>query len=117
MSTHRYRRTPWLVTLAAVTALALAACGSPGMSDDEVAAIRDQLHAVEQRLDEVHALLVSARSELDAEAVEVIGEAQRGLGDGMDALSNVLAELAPPPPPPAADPLPGEAPNPGAPAF
>ncbi|MFN2323516.1 MAG: hypothetical protein ABR510_11225 [Trueperaceae bacterium] len=110
---------PFLILLGAATALALAACGPSGLSDDEVGEIRNQLETVEQRLDEVHALLVNVQADLDEDAVEVIDEAQRGLDESIGTLSDVLGEIEPPPPPPppAADPVPGVAPDPNVPDF
>jgi hypothetical protein len=100
-----------LAMLALALGLTLAACGG-GIGQDDVDALRTQLEVVEQRLDDVEGMLADALAEIDGNAVELVDEAQRELGDTRAMIADVLAELAPPPPP--ADPMP---PAPDAPAF
>jgi hypothetical protein len=105
---RKHRRTPIVLALAAV--FALAACdqntGQTALNDEQLAGIRSQLEVVEQRLDEVYGLLVNAQNDVEGEAAVVIDEAQAGIDDSMGTLANVLAEL-PPAPAPVADPVPG----------
>ncbi len=93
-----------LIAIALGLGLTLSACGGGGIGQEDVDAIRAQLEAVEERLDEVHALLVSADGEIEGNGVELVGEAQQELEASRDALAEVLAELEPPPPPPEPDP-------------
>ena len=115
MNTFTRARTFAFATLALALGVTLSACGG-GIGQDDVDAIREQLEVVEQRLDDVDALLAQTQDEIGDAAPEAVVEAQREIDDTRAMLADVLAELAPPPPPPPAeDPLAPAAP--GAPAF
>lgn len=118
MFTPRTHRTTALGALL-VLGLTLGACGpAGGIGQDEVDEIRAQLETVEQRLDDVYALLTDAHQEIDGNAVDLVDDAQQELDDTRAILADVLAELEPPPPPPEPDPAaPAPGGEPGTPAF
>jgi hypothetical protein len=118
---HRMRL-PMLAALAVALGLVLAACnGGGGLSQSEVDSLRQQVEAMEQRLDNVAMMVEDLRQDVDGEAEARLEEVRSELDETLVILDGVRAELAAPPPPeadPALDPAaPPPAGTPASPGF
>lgn len=111
------RRRPMLIVMA-VALLALTACGSPGVSNEDAEAIRDDLATVRERLDEIEQQVDSLETG-DADREEIAAAVREALEDARQRTDQAREDLEEPEPEPidegAGDPL---APaDDGAPAF
>src|SRR5690606_17032707 len=103
----RWPRTFVLASLGAAMLLALTACGDPGISREDADMLREQIRAVNERLDRVEenveALADAAMSELevldDSSAIEeLLADARTEVRNAKSELSDLETQLAPPEP-------------------
>lgn len=96
-----------LASLGAAMLLALTACGDPGISREDADMLREQIRAVNERLDRVEenveALADAAMSELevldDSSAIEeLLADARTEVRNAKSELSDLETRLAPPEP-------------------
>jgi hypothetical protein len=111
---HRsHTRSYLLIAGALALGLALSACNGGGTGTTDTNALRDRVTMIEQRLDNIDAMLADALQTTDAETQATIEEAQAELDETRAVLNDMRAQLEPPP----ADPVdPGAPTAPGAPA-
>lgn len=97
--TTQRRRTTMLSGLALALLFLLAACGSPGVSNEDAEEMRDTLAGVQDRLDEIEDT-VAELEEDDVDAQAVAEAVREALADARDTTESVREDLEPPEPEP-----------------
>lgn len=101
----RRPRNTLLLVLGAGLLLALGACASPGLSDEEAEALRDELTTVRDRLDDMESEMQALEEDEEADAEAIAQAVREAIQEARETTDQVREELEPPEEPaPAGDP-------------
>ena len=95
--TERSNRMSLSIAAVLVLGLGLAACNGGGLDRAEADALRDRVPMLQQRLDNVDAMVEDARQDSEGEAQALLEEVRAELVETRALLDDMRAQLEPPP--------------------